>query len=106
MGRGKAIDGVVKRLRTRVSRRLRVQAHILFGSRTEGRADEWSDYDFIVVSPDFEGTPFLERGRLIFPLRERDVSCDFLCCTAREYRELASRPTLVKEASERGIPIL
>jgi predicted nucleotidyltransferase len=106
VGRGKAIDGVVKRLRTRVSRRLRVQAHILFGSRTEGRADEWSDYDFIVVSPDFEGTPFLERGRLIFPLRERDVSCDFLCCTAREYRELASRPTLVKEASERGIPIL
>jgi predicted nucleotidyltransferase len=106
VGRAKAIDGVAKRLRTRVSRRLRVQAHILFGSRTEGRADEWSDYDFIVVSPDFEGTPFLERGRLIFPLRERDVSCDFLCCTAREYRELASRPTLVKEASERGIPIL
>jgi predicted nucleotidyltransferase len=71
VGRAKAIDGVVKRLRTRVSRRLRVQAHVLFGSRTEGRADEWSDYDFIVVSPDFQGTPFLERGRLMFPLCER-----------------------------------
>ena len=103
MGRAKAIDGVVERLRTQLSRRLRVHALVLFGSRAEGRADEWSDYDFIVVSPDFEGIPFLEHGRLMFLLRERGVSYDFLCYTPREYRELASRPTLVKEASERGM---
>ena len=54
--------------------RLRVEALILFGSRAEGKTDEWSDYDFIVVSPDFEGIAFIERGRLMFPLRERGVA--------------------------------
>lgn len=88
------------RLRTQVSRHLRVHGLILFGSRAEGRTDDWSDYDFIVVSPGFESIPFLERGRLMFPMRERGVSYDFLCYTPREYRELASRLTLVKEASE------
>ena len=71
MGEEEAVDGVVERLRMQLLQRLRVEALILFGSRVEGEADEWSDYDFIVVSPDFEGIPFIERGRLMFPLRER-----------------------------------
>ena len=106
MGRAEAVDGVVEQLKVRLPGRLRVEALILFGSRAEGNADEWSDYDFVVVSRDFEGIPFLERGRLMFPLRERGVSYDFLCYTPQEYRELASRLTVVKEASQRGIRIL
>jgi hypothetical protein len=73
------------------------------GSRTAGdRALGGS----VVVSPNFEGLPLLDRGRLMFPLRERGASYDFLCYTPQEYRELASWLTLVKEASERGIHIL
>ena len=106
MGEPQTIDGVVERLKARLPGRLRVEALILFGSRAEGNADEWSDYDFVVVSPDFEGLPLLDRGRLMFPLRERVASYDFLCYTPQEYRALASRLTLVKEASERGIRIL
>jgi hypothetical protein len=106
MGRAEAVDGVVERLRGRLPERLRVEALILFGSRAEGSGDEWSDYDFIGVSPDFEGVPFLERGRLMFPLRERGASYDFLCYTPQEYHDLARQLTVVKEASERGIRIL
>ena len=62
MGKRQTVDGVVERLRTQLLQRLRVEALILFGSRAEGQADEWSDYDFIVVSRDFEGIPFIERG--------------------------------------------
>jgi len=64
VGEGQAIDGVVERLKRQLLQRLRVEALILFGSRAEGKADEWSDYDFIVVSPDFEDMAFMDRGDL------------------------------------------
>lgn len=36
-----------------LGRRVRVQQAILFGSHARGAADEWSDVDVAVVSPDF-----------------------------------------------------
>ena len=106
MDRTTAIDGVVERLKARIGERLRVEALILFGSRAVGGGDGWSDYDFIVVSPDFEGVPFLERGRLLFPLREMGVSYDFLCYTPSEFERLSSEITLVREAARTGARIL
>lgn len=106
MGKRQTVDGVVERLRTRLLQGLRVEALILFGSRAEGKTDEWSDYDFIVVSPDFEGIPFIERGRLMFPLRERGVSYDFLCYTPAEFEALRSEPTIVKDAVEHGLALV
>ena len=101
-----APDGVVERLKARIGERLQVEALILFGSRAAGEGDEWSDYDFIVVSADFEGIPFLERGRLLFSLRERGVSYDFLCYTPSEFQRLSSEITLVREAIRSGKRIL
>jgi len=90
----------------RLLQRLRVEVLILFGSRVEGQTDKWSDYDFIVVSPDFEDIPFIERGRLMFPLRERGVSYDFLCYTPAEFEALRSEPTIVKDAAEHGLTLV
>ena len=106
MGEGQAVDGVVDRVKTQLVQRLRVEALILFGSRAEGKTDEWSDYDFIVVSPDFEGIAFIERGRLMFPLRERGVAYDFLCYTPAEFEALRSEPTIVKDAVEHGLALV
>jgi predicted nucleotidyltransferase len=106
VGEEEAVDGVVERLRARLLQRLRLEALILFGSRVEGQTDEWSDYDFIVVSPDLEGIPFIERGRLLFPLRERGVSYDFLCYTPAEFEVLRTEPTIVKNAAERGVALV
>jgi predicted nucleotidyltransferase len=104
--RAAAIDGVVERLKARIGTRLRVESLILFGSRVAGAIDQWSDYDFIVVSPDFEGMPFLERGRLLFPLRESGVSYDFLCYTPSEFDRLSSHITFVREAARTGLRVL
>ena len=60
----------------------------------------WSDCDFIVASPDFEGIPFIKRGRLMLPLRERGVSYDFLCYTPAEFEAPRSEPTIVRDAIE------
>ena len=106
MGEGQAVDGVVDRLKRLLLQRLRVETLILFGSRAEGKADEWSDYDFIVVSPDFEDIAFMDRGGLMFPLRERGVACDFLCYTPAEFEALRSEPTIVRDAAERGLALV
>lgn len=106
MGKAAAIDGVVERLMTRIAQQMRVDALILFGSRVNGQPDEWSDYDFVVVSPDFEGVPFLERGCVLLPLREKGVSYDFLCYTPREFEELSSQLTVVGEAAREGIRLI
>ena len=106
MVRATSVDGVVERLKARVGERLQVESLILFGSRAKGSGDEWSDYDLIVVSPDFDGVPFLERGRQLFPLREQGVSYDFLCYTPSEFARLSSQITLVREAARTGLRII
>lgn len=106
MARATAVDGVVQRLKERLVKRMRVEALIVFGSRAAGTADEWSDYDLIIVSPDFEGVPFLDRGRVLLPLRERGVSYDFLCYTPKEFEELSSQITVVASAARDGIRLI
>jgi len=101
-----AVHGVVERLAQQLKQHLKVQSLILFGSRAEGRADEWSDYDVIVVSPDFEGVPLLERGRMLLPYREPRVAYDFLCYTPAEFDQLSSQITLVAKAAREGVRII
>lgn len=55
------ISGFVKLL----SKAVRVEAVILYGSYVNGSPDEWSDIDIAVISPDFEGLPMWERQRII-----------------------------------------
>jgi predicted nucleotidyltransferase len=38
----------------------RIKEVILFGSQMEGRADEFSDIDLVVISPDFSGRSYEE----------------------------------------------
>lgn len=106
MGSRTAIDPVVRRFRERLPKSVRVSALIWFGSRSRGGGDEWSDYDFIVVSPDFEGIPFLQRSRKLSHLREPRRSYDFLCYTPKEFEEMVNSITIVREAARTGIRII
>jgi predicted nucleotidyltransferase len=56
METGETTTGVEKVVRQTIDylrQKIRVQQVILFGSHATGRADEWSDIDLAVVSPDF-----------------------------------------------------
>ena len=46
-------DALIRQTLDYLGRRIRVQEAILFGSHARGGADEWSDVDLAVVSPDF-----------------------------------------------------
>ena len=46
-------EELVRRTIEYLSRKVRVHQAILFGSHARGDADEWSDVDLAVISPDF-----------------------------------------------------
>jgi predicted nucleotidyltransferase len=106
MGRATAVDGIVEAFASRLRKRYRLQRLILFGSRAEGRADEWSDYDFVVVSPDFEGVPFLKRLPDLYELWDVPVGIDILCYTPSEFEQLVSQASLVHEAAATGVRVI
>jgi predicted nucleotidyltransferase len=99
-------DPLVERLRDHIRRLMEVTALIWFGSRAAGRGDGRSDYDFIVVSPEFDGVRFLTRPGKLESLREPRVAYDFLCYTPDEFEKMAKRMTIVREAVESGIRII
>jgi hypothetical protein len=101
-----SIDGVVARFTERLTQKHQVDVLILFGSRARGEGDEWSDYDFIIVSPDFLGVPFLQRRRGMVALREPGVSFDFLCYTPEEYQTKVQQVGIVREAVETGLKLI
>lgn len=106
MGATTITDPLIERFRDRIKRQMKVTALIWFGSRAAGRGDGWSDYDFIVVSPEFEDVRFLARASKLDSLREPRVAYDFLCYTPGEFEKMTQRVTIVREAVETGIRLI
>ncbi len=46
-------DEIIKKAIEYLLRKIRVSQAVLFGSHARGEADQWSDVDLAVVSPDF-----------------------------------------------------
>ncbi len=106
MGDGPALDGILERFASRLQERYRITHLILFGSRAEGRAAADSDYDFIIVSPDFEGVPWLKRLPDLHDYWDAAVGLDVLCYTPAEFEKLTSQVTMVRGAARRGIHVI
>jgi len=100
-GRAGEIEGFLKKVREKF------EPHkiVLFGSR--GRGDEFkqSDYDIIVVSPRFEGVPFLKRLEMLFELWDYDFNLDILAYTPEEFEAKSQELGIVAQAVREGIEI-
>ena len=60
-----------------LSRGIRVEAIVLYGSYAGGQPHEWSDIDVAVISPDFDGVPIWRRQEIIAELtlnRDRRIA--------------------------------
>jgi hypothetical protein len=89
----------------RITRRIRVEAVYLFGSRAcmiEPRPD--ADWDFIVVSPDFEGLHPVERWRMCFAeFGPVQADVDFVCLTPQEFAWQRAHATIVADAIQYAV---
>ena len=95
----------LRRFRRKISARHGVQKMIIFGSFARGRTHRDSDVDLIVVSPRFRRRNASQRASPLYLEWDLDLPVDFLCYTPEEFRDLSTRPSLVREALREGIVI-
>ena len=95
----------LRRFRRKISARHGVQKMILFGSFARGRTHRDSDVDLIVVSPRFRRKNVSQRASPLYLEWDLELPVDFLCYTPEEFRDLSTRPSLVREALREGIVI-
>ena len=76
-----------------------IKSAFLFGSRARGDYLEESDWDLMIISPEFAGIPFPERATMLvkkIPLRRIEL----LCYTEEEFRERVKEIGIVAEAAK------
>lgn len=76
---------------------------ILFGSRARGDWLESSDYDFIIISPKFEGVDFLDRIKNAFLNCKAFFPADILCYTPAEFEKKRGQIGTVSQAAAQGV---
>ncbi len=96
------MDKKVKRFSKKLRKKFNVKKLLLFGSRARGDWLQTSDYDFIIVSEDFEGTSFLDR-RVEVMLKTNEVfATDLLCYTPKEFEKKRKQIGTVSQAPKEG----
>jgi len=103
---GRGIDDpVIHSFLERLAQRYRLERVILFGSRARGDELRGSDYDFIIVSPDFEGIPWIQRPVGIYEIWEHPPGVEPLCYTPAEFARKCQQLGIVAEALKEGIDL-
>ncbi|MEK6961115.1 MAG: nucleotidyltransferase domain-containing protein [Nanoarchaeota archaeon] len=95
---------IVKQFVSRVKSKYPRSRIILFGSRARGKAKKDSDYDFLIISTDFNRIPYDDRAPSIYFLK-RDIPApmDIICATPSEAKK--SKFTVIEEAIRDGIDV-
>ncbi|MBN2251033.1 MAG: nucleotidyltransferase domain-containing protein [Candidatus Altiarchaeota archaeon] len=91
---------------SRVRKKYRIEKAIFFGSRARGDNFKNSDFDVILVSPDFEGISFSKRIALMYDFwRHYPLEIEPLCCTPEEFEVKRNEIGIVGEAVREGMII-
>ncbi len=96
---------IVKTFKKKLSKKFPVNKMILFGSRANGNASRWSDFDIIIVSEKFNGKKSFERGIGFYNYWKENLPVDFLCFTPEEFEKLKKKITIVRTALKEGIEV-
>lgn len=95
--------GIARKFAASVRRRYDVKKIILFGSRARGDNFINSDYDFIIVSDDFEGIRFTDRMGEIYKYWKWKYLLEPLCYTTGEFEKKRKMIGIVRHALRKGI---
>lgn len=81
----------------------RITEAFLFGSYARGTAEEWSDIDIALVSPDFTGDRFRDRQRIVPLTREIDIRIEPMPFRPRDFKD---DPIMAEEIKQSGKRVL
>lgn len=80
-----------------------VSTLVWYGSRARGvAATARSDFDLIVVAPEFGAYGWVERLVATYACWPEAYAADILCYTPNEFTRLAGRASIVREALQTG----
>lgn len=105
MDRKKDLIHEIQSFRKRLSRKLKVERLIVFGSRMKGEHREDSDLDIIIISPNFRAVKFRRRALGFHKYWTLNFPVDFLCFTPEEFEEKKNQISIVREALETGVEV-
>jgi len=105
MGGRKSINEKLRAFKKSLSVKFRLTKVILFGSRARGKTGKDKDIDILIVSPDFRGLDFFQRGARMYDYWELDYPVDFICYTPEEFEKRKKQIGIVRQAIKEGIEI-
>ena len=102
----KNADAKIKDFVQRVKKKYNIEKAIFFGSRVRNDYLKHSDYDIILVSPDFQGKFFTKRISEMYQFwKYFPLDIEPLCYTPQEFKKKAKEYGIVRTAIKEGIEI-
>lgn len=103
---GERADSRIKDFVQKVREKYRITHAIFFGSRARGDHLEDSDYDIVLVSPDFQGVFFSQRSALMYDFWQHwPLEIEPLCYTPEEFETKKQQIGIVNEAVREGVSL-
>lgn len=96
---------LVKKFKRKINKSIRVDKIILYGSRAKGNFHRYSDFDLLIVSPNFKGIPWYKRPAKFYLMWKEDYPLEILCYTPEEIIKRMDKMSIVSEALKEGIEI-
>ena len=96
---------IAKKFAEKIKKKFKVEKIILFGSRARGDNLKYSDYDFIIVSNDFQNKPFILRASYLYDYWNEKVDMEPICYTPKEFEKKKKQIGIVSQAVKEGIEI-
>lgn len=97
---------IAKRFAKALKKHMDVNQLILFGSRVRGDNFITSDYDFVLVSREFSGKPFIRRASPLYTLWHSNCDLEVLCYTPGEWRRLKNKRGILLNVQHEGTRLL
>ena len=78
---------IIKSFLRKLSKKIKVEKAILFGSRARGDNFKSSDFDVIIISDDFKKTNFLDRIPFVLKYWNYSYDLEPICYTKEEFEK-------------------
>ncbi|HNU30023.1 MAG TPA: nucleotidyltransferase domain-containing protein [Sedimentisphaerales bacterium] len=103
---GERADSRIEDFVQKVREKYKITQAIFFGSRARGDHLADSDYDIVLVSPDFQGVFFSQRSALMYDFWQHwPLEIEPLCYTPEEFETKRQQIGIISEAVREGVSL-